>query len=340
MSITFDQMRRLAFIRYLHSVGIDQAKLPDPLAAVSVLSLHDAVESFLLLVAEKFGVESREFEKYWKEIGPHLPGGGLPGKTGMVRLNKARVALKHYGSQPNKHSIDQAVSDVATFFSASTQLVFGIEYETVSMVSLIGQPEIKSMCEDAEQLAAGGDIVSAMIRLREAFDRLFGAHRPFSKGSRSPFSFGPSLHLLEVKASKAGQSLLVDPSESEVNRDLRAVLGEIERLPHAISPLRVGIRLAALSIDYAEYSRFLGLVPTYDLLGDGSRQWQARTGYAPDRADFDFCLQFIVMASLRMAAADAQVAPRDWALPDENGGREYRALRVDPPPWDKGVAGI
>ncbi|GAA2669936.1 hypothetical protein GCM10010412_048650 [Nonomuraea recticatena] len=40
--------RRLAYIRYLHSLGVDQARLPEPLSSASVLMLHDAAERLLL----------------------------------------------------------------------------------------------------------------------------------------------------------------------------------------------------------------------------------------------------------------------------------------------------
>jgi hypothetical protein len=40
---------RLAFIRFLHHQGVQQSRLPEPQSSASVMTLHDAVEAFLLL---------------------------------------------------------------------------------------------------------------------------------------------------------------------------------------------------------------------------------------------------------------------------------------------------
>jgi hypothetical protein len=59
-------VRRLAYIRYLHSLGIEHARLPDPMSSAALLMFHDAVESFLLMAGEHLGAPSiHEFEKYW-----------------------------------------------------------------------------------------------------------------------------------------------------------------------------------------------------------------------------------------------------------------------------------
>jgi hypothetical protein len=47
---------RLAFIRYVHRHAIEQSRLPEAQSYVSILLLHDAMETMLLLVADRFGV--------------------------------------------------------------------------------------------------------------------------------------------------------------------------------------------------------------------------------------------------------------------------------------------
>jgi len=84
-------MRRLAFIRLLYQQGIEQSRLPEPLKATAVLTLHDASELFLSLAADKLGANparNTQFMEYWRLLSPaQLPNGvNLSGRQGMERL--------------------------------------------------------------------------------------------------------------------------------------------------------------------------------------------------------------------------------------------------------------
>lgn len=64
MPLNHKTVSRLAFIRFLHHHGVQQSRLPEPQSSASVMTLHDAVEAFLLLAGEHIGSPgSREFEK-------------------------------------------------------------------------------------------------------------------------------------------------------------------------------------------------------------------------------------------------------------------------------------
>ena len=45
-------MGRLALIRYLYIQGVDQSEQPEPMALLSILTFHDAVEMFCHLACE------------------------------------------------------------------------------------------------------------------------------------------------------------------------------------------------------------------------------------------------------------------------------------------------
>lgn len=189
--------RRLAFIRYLHRLGDNQAQLPDPQSAVSLLMLHDAVESLLLLVADHYGVAAAKFEDYWKVLGPRVPG-GLTGFRGMQRLHRSRNDFKHNGVLPSSATISLAGTDAATFMAATVQAVFGVDYADVSMVDVVGQPTVRAELRAAETEHAGGNTQLAMVKLRDAFNELFEPHQgddylSWHTRSRSPFAFGPEV---------------------------------------------------------------------------------------------------------------------------------------------------
>ena len=112
-----------------------------------------------MLAAEHLGTAvPREFGQYWDVLSPGKLKGGvdLAVKQGMLRLNKVRVNLKHHGVQPSKASIDLSLVDAATFFAANTRLVFGIDYDQVSMADVIEQEKVRELVRKAESANAGG----------------------------------------------------------------------------------------------------------------------------------------------------------------------------------------
>jgi len=49
-------IKRLAFIKYLYKLAVDQSRRPEPLCSASILTFHDAVELFLQLASEHLDV--------------------------------------------------------------------------------------------------------------------------------------------------------------------------------------------------------------------------------------------------------------------------------------------
>ncbi|MDN3239224.1 hypothetical protein [Glycomyces tritici] len=315
MSITQSQMQHLAYVRYLHLLAIDQAKLPEPMCSTSILLLHDAAESFLMLAAGHFNLpDSGEFLGYWKVLKPHLSGQTLPMEPRMKIMNTVRKELKHRGVQPSRRSIEDALADTATLLASGVQMVFDIDYSSISMVSLISQDLPRQLAGEAEAAAVGGDIVAGMKRLREAFDQLFAVHLPVSVGlRRSDFSFGPMLRDIG-HFSRTGTDL----DEA------------VKRLVEAVRPIQEGMRLVSLGLDRSEFLRFDRLTPQYSSNYQGGIQWTAPRGYAPDQEAFDFCMQFVVMAALRLAAAEARAADPAWMERDYSGRFETQDLGEEP----------
>jgi hypothetical protein len=105
-------MQRLAFIKYLYSVAVEQSRQPEPLGDASILSLHDSVELFLQLATQHLDAQrtskqrDADFMGYWGALNEKLPAPGLAHKESMRRLNDERVGLKHRGTFPSGTAIE------------------------------------------------------------------------------------------------------------------------------------------------------------------------------------------------------------------------------------------
>jgi hypothetical protein len=310
-----DVVRRLAHIRYVHSLGIEQSRLPDPLSSTALLMFHDAVESFLLMTAEHLGAPAiQEFEKYWDALRPPKLSGGvdLPVQQGMKRLNRQRVALKHHGSQPNQTTIELIKSDTDAFLTAASLLVFGQDYNAVSMSSVIPQKVVRELAVQADTAAATGDYLSAMIALGDAWEELFNPRPPTTAfDDSSPLRFGPTIKRTLSRNEIAAYLYQEAGSRRHPrrNEDIGRQIAEVTDVARA---LQVAGRVTAIGVDYAEYLRFHSLTPRRDDFMNGRRTYRAPATYAPTHEHVAFCMQFVVSAALRFAAADAQLATPPW----------------------------
>lgn len=296
--------------------------------------LHDAVESLLLLVADHYGVMSPKFEDYWKVLAPRVPG-GLTGFRGMQRLHRSRNDLKHNGVVPSSATITLAGADAATFMAATVQAVFRVDYADVSMVDVVSQAKVRADLRAAEVEQAGGRTRLAMVKLRDAFDELFEPHRGerriswFDRNS-SPFAFGPDLSFAATAhdVKEAIEKLLGGSSFTRSRRVAEALASAVA----SARLMRPAMRMVALGLDFPAYLKFDLLVPDMTAYGDGRREYTAPEGYAPTDDDFSFCLEFVVTAALRLAAAEAHQREPEWLKRDPSGWMPREKVHEVPAP--------
>jgi hypothetical protein len=164
--LTPQTVQRLAFARFLYEQGVAQCNQPEPLSATAVLSFQDAVEHLLLLSADHLRINlpsDMKFLQYWERLKPALPQGeSLPSKQAMDRLNRLRVALKHYGTIPSSAAIAQAKADVTTFFTDATSMIFGVGFAAVDMIDLVSREKTVAILRAAHERAEAGDVPDAM----------------------------------------------------------------------------------------------------------------------------------------------------------------------------------
>lgn len=166
-----DKMRRLAFVRYLYGLGVEQSRRPEPLAAASILTFHDSIELFLQLAAEHLNVSKKriEFEEYWTLIESALQGKRLAERESMRRLNKLRVNLKHDGTFPAPLSIEGFRSNVTGFFEVNTPIVFDTEFGDISMAHIIRYPDVRSNLREADRSMMASQYDAALGHIARAF---------------------------------------------------------------------------------------------------------------------------------------------------------------------------
>lgn len=267
------------------------------MGASAVLTLQDAVEMFLLLACEHLnaGVDERtNFEKYFVLADAVLTGQGrsaLSGKASMMRLNKARVGLKHYGNYPAVEQLEDFRSATASFLEDNTRLVFDVEFNAISMVDLVTCKEAQQSLREAEALVRQSNYPDAIGKIALAYHQLIQDYErtKLKHGYRSAFQFSESFRFVR------GRHLVssVGVKEREFERFVDNVATSIDALADAV-------RVLSFGLDYRRFARFDALTPrVWHVLG-------GMTNVAPPsipgttEEECRFCFDFVIDAAIRL----------------------------------------
>ncbi|MFD4343424.1 hypothetical protein ACFWQ6_00830 [Streptomyces coelicoflavus] len=291
-SLTPFTVQRLAYIRFIYQEGIEQSRQPSILSARALTSFHDATENFLGLVVEHLGIDVKkapEFLGYWEVIRPKYE---LPNKAVMKRLNDWRVALKHNGTFPSEHQIEQARAAVSGFFTTVAVDVFGVDFESIDMVDLVTHPETARLVREARTHADRGDHVAGLAGLSLAFEALrrhFAGGHVWETWDQTPFSFGPSL----------------SPGDEPRFRYGDQATARLRKTSVIATRVREAMQVLSLGIDFPSYARFKVIVPEVVNHGDGTDRY-AVTPWQEDRTadDYAWAEHFVIESALRAGRAE------------------------------------
>ena len=161
-------INRLAKIKYLYKIGIEQSMQVEAFAGFSILSFHDCAEMFLLLVAEDHGdkTEPKSFMDYWNKFPD------LTLYEPMNSLKERRRVLKHKGIFPSKDDIEESRVTITQFFRENTEKIFGIDFDTISLADLIEYPNIKEYVQNAETALNQNHIYECLLNVKIGFEEL------------------------------------------------------------------------------------------------------------------------------------------------------------------------
>ncbi|MDX2731191.1 hypothetical protein [Streptomyces sp. PA03-2a] len=316
-------MRRLAFIRLLAQQGLEQSKLPDPLAASCILTFHDAVELFLMLASEHRGITVQDrgtdfVSRYFGGMHPEKAGErgvDLAGRLAIKRLTTHRNAFKHEAAHPTSSTVSQARNDTTQFFEENTPRVFGIPFTGIDMVDLVPQEDARSKLKEAVQTWRDGDQVNGMGHLAAAFRGLFDQHLTGPDYFQSPFAFGPSISSKPMLGVKVARTLTSADGSTRSRNPTRAAeeFGrQFDALTDAVGKMQAALRVMTLGVDLHRFYRFQELCPNVLEYGDGRVEYRTYGPYSPSDEHFDYCQQFVITAALRLAELESHTMPPPW----------------------------
>lgn len=283
-------IKRLALIKYLYKFGIEQSKQTEPFASFSILSLHDSIEMFLKLLAEHINIKSDDFKflDYWSCIP------SLTLKESMRNLNARRVNIKHKGLLPSKADIEISRVNSTDFFEQNTSTQFGIDFNEISLFSLIQYDKIRQYLEVAQKALNENRIESCIETIAIAFDELISSYED-SKSSyygNSPFYFGKDLTFLSSFHIGIGRAW---------DDKVGSRLGEfVDKVKDSLDGIQKAVKIMSFGIDYKKFVKFKLLTPTIMRTKGGKHVEQIRGKKKWTVANCQYCIDFVLDCSLKL----------------------------------------
>jgi hypothetical protein len=218
-------------------------------------------------------------------------------KAGMDALNRARVEFKHHGTMPSRTDIETFRANALSFLNENTQLVFSIDFDTISLVEVIGYASCRATLKEASDFVAQGDFKQSLEKSALAFLKLIDEYEDTkrTKFGRSPFFFGESLAFLN--SSHIG----LDRRDTSV----RGLAEFVDKTTDSIESIRDALKIVALGLDFTKYVKFNLLTPHMHSRpnGDYTPYWtsSART---PTEEDSHFAIDFVVDCAVKLQNSD------------------------------------
>ncbi|MGA2298773.1 MAG: hypothetical protein ABSG15_14595 [FCB group bacterium] len=284
-------LKRLALIKYLYKIGLDQSKQVETIASFSILTFHDSVEMFLKLIAEHSEIKSDNFNflDYWA----HIP--TLTLKESMRSLNTRRVNIKHKGILLSISDIEMSRVITTDFFEQNVIIQCGIEFKDISLLNLINYENVRIHLEKAQETLNTNQIENSINESALAFTKLLDTYENSKTRNwygDSPFFFGKDFTFL--------RSSSMDIENSDLKEFIDKVKGSLEIIQKAI-------KIISFGIDYKRFIKFSMLTPEVSI-GLG-REYILNTFYKKKwtKENCQYCIDFVLDCALKLQEFDFDI---------------------------------
>ena len=162
----------VSYAKYLFMKGCETLDRHGPLAeGLAILNFHDAAEMYLNAIADHVNAPLKDNEPFSSMIEKIEKAHGQPisNHQSLIRLNKARVSFKHHGLLPQIEDVKSFRRDLESFLYVTTTSILGLNYEEISLASLVKYHRVRMYLKDAEAALAKNEISESVSASARAF---------------------------------------------------------------------------------------------------------------------------------------------------------------------------
>ena len=225
----------------------------------------------------------------------------------MRRFNNARVEVKHRGTLPSQPDVEGFRTTVTNFLVETTPELFGIDFNSISLSSLVQSDHVRSALQAAETAAEAGEFGEALEQAAKAFHLSLRNYRWFE----TPRLFDPTLaaYGLRQRGMQLDQNL----------RDFSGYTRAFEAVAEMGESLSEAITVLAYHLDYDGYRCLRTYGPVIHIVGLAGMAADWTQEPTTDRSIVDRCVAFAVDAALRLEGVSRASLPISRFPPPTSG---------------------
>ncbi len=198
-------LKKLCLAKNQYHLGLNNIQTANDFSiCTGVILLQDAIETFLISVAEYLNIDIKEkdnFNTYIDKINKFIHPEKLPYRQQLTRLNKMRVSAKHYGIFPNVREVDSIIPAVSNFLFDTTQAILNSNFNSIDMTDALDNIETQKCMTKALFYYEDAKYGECLIECRKAifidiekdYDISKFANENIHKGLLAPYSRAPPL---------------------------------------------------------------------------------------------------------------------------------------------------
>lgn len=302
-------LSRLACAKYIFITGVETIDRGAPYASgLAVLAFQDAAEMVLRAIAEHLHAQIKETSTFHQIINEIDKAGPvkLTYRSALNQLNKARVNFKHLGMAPRDEDARKFRADLEGFFPSALKDFLDIDYERISLVSLIQHTRTRNWMEKAEQALSDGKYTDCVVNSAVGMQLCLRARKRGRTRSKlqKAADFRMDRSTIDIASAMKEFAKAADEQFGEIHQHL-------DLIGHGVA--------------YGDYQRFLTLVPRIFFTGDSRPHLNhsRSSPYRPDEALF--CFTFVQNTILKL---QSQYAPEDVFGPRSTGRKLMTTSRT------------
>ena len=277
-------LERLVISKYMLAKARDTIYRSSPFTAgLAILELQDATEMLLRIIAEHLHAPVKEQSAFSQILDAisSVTTTPITHRSALNQLNKARVNFKHFGLEPRLDDSQKLLSDMESFFPGAVKSILGLEWDAVSLRSLVGHRRTENWLARAEEALQEGkyeDSADSSAVAFHIFLRFLGRdYNPLPSGFWKPI---------------------------DKKSDAWKVIGPlIEPMQKTLQEQQIQLDIITDGVNISDYRRFLRLTPTVLMMMSNTFSIQRSLHHREaqiDYADASFCLRFVVDSILAM----------------------------------------
>ena len=260
-------VRRLTLVKHVYKLGIEQASLPDTISFSAILLLHDALDMFMDLAAEKKGIGKGLYLMQYFDSIPELRM-----KTSVEKINKRRNGLKHNGIVPGKIEIQDTCSVSKYFLEENTKIIFEKDFNDISLFDLIGYDKVREFLKAGNNLFEKNKLESAATEIAKAYFHLLLIDDSLNKNKiKNPWYDSTDMFVMKdykfyakafepmfVGQENALKELKTEDGYVEISEGVATLASYYNK---AFSFIFQSLNILYLGLDYKKYNHYSSFMP-------------------------------------------------------------------------------